>query len=52
MEFLIDQNGYLRARWIPSIDHFGWSDTDILDQQISALNREKTKMPFPEDYVR
>lgn len=52
MEFLIDRYGYLRARWIPSIDQSGWSDIDQLNQQISLLNRENTKMPFPEDYVR
>lgn len=52
MEFLIDRYGYLRARWIPSIDLLGWSDIDQLNQQISLLNRENTKMPFPEEYVR
>jgi len=52
MEFLIDQYGYLRARWIPSTDQSGWSDIDMLSQQISLLNREKTEIPFPEDYVR
>ncbi len=52
MEFLIDQNGYIRARWIPSIDQSGWSDIDKLNQQISLLNREKMKMPYPEDFIR
>lgn len=52
MEFLIDRFGYLRARWIPSIDQSGWSDIDKLSQQISLLNREQMKMPFPEDFVR
>ena len=52
MEFLIDQYGYLRARWIPSVDPSGWADIDKLSQQISLLNREETEMPFPEDYVR
>lgn len=52
MEFLIDRYGYLRARWIPSIDPSGWSDIDRLSQQISLLDREKNKIPFPEDYVR
>lgn len=52
MEFLIDQFGYLRARWIPSVDQSGWSDIDKLNQQISLLNREQMKMPFPEDFVR
>lgn len=52
MEFLIDPYGYLRARWIPSIDQSGWSNIDLLSQQISLLNREKTKIPFPEEYIR
>lgn len=52
MEFLIDRNGYMRARWIPSIDQSGWSDIDKLNQQISLLNREKMKMPYLEDFVR
>ena len=52
MEFLLDRYGYLRARWIPSIDQSGWSDIDKLSQQVSLLNREHMKMPFPEDYVR
>lgn len=52
MEFLIDRNGYMRARWIPSVDQPGWSDIDKLNQQISLLNRENMKMPYPEDFVR
>ena len=52
MEFLIDRNGYMRARWIPTIDQPGWSDIDKLNQQISLLNREQLKMPYPEDFVR
>ena len=52
MEFLIDKNGYLRARWIPSLDKSGWSDIDKLIQQVSLLNREQMKISFPEDYVR
>ena len=52
MEFLIDRNGYMRARWIPSIDQAGWSDIDKFYQQISLLNRENMKIPYPEDFVR
>ena len=52
MEFLIDRNGYMRARWIPSIDQTGWSDIDKLYQQITLLNRENMKVPYPEDFVR
>lgn len=52
LEFLIDRNGYLRARWIPSIDQSGWSDIEVIIQQVSLLNRERLEIPFPEDSVR
>jgi putative copper resistance protein D len=52
MEFLIDRYGYLRARWIPSIDQSGWSEIDKLSEQISLLNREQMKISFPDDFVR
>lgn len=52
LEFLIDRSGYLRARWIPSIDQSGWSGIDALIQQVNLLNRERMAMPFPEDSVR
>lgn len=51
MEFLIDQHGYLRARWIPSADEFKWNDIDALIKQISRLNQESIKIPPPDDYV-
>lgn len=52
MEFIIDKSGYLRARWIPSVDDSGWTDIDHLSLQISLLNREKLNTSFPEDFVR
>lgn len=52
MEFLIDRQGYMRARWIPSIDESGWSDMEKLKQQINILRRENSGMPFPEDFVQ
>ncbi|MBS0424842.1 MAG: CopD family protein [Proteobacteria bacterium] len=52
MEFLIDRNGYMRARWIPAVDQSGWSDIAKLSQQIGLLNREKMVIPYPEDYIR
>jgi len=51
MEFLVDRYGYLRARWIPSADGPGWSDTDMLMQQVAQLNREKEILPPPGDHV-
>ena len=51
MEFLIDQYGYLRARWIPSADESNWNDIDTLIKQISLLNQESMVLPPPDDYV-
>jgi len=51
MEFLIDRYGYLRARWIPSVDGPGWADIGELTRQIEQLNREKEIRPPPDDHV-
>lgn len=51
MEFLIDRYGYLRARWIPSVDGPGWTDIAELTRQIELLNREKEIRPPPDDHV-
>ena len=51
MEFLVDRFGYLRARWIPDADGPGWSNTDMLMQQVAQLNREKEILPPPGDHV-
>ena len=51
MEFLVDRYGYLRARWIPEADGPAWTDTDMLMQQITQLNREKEILPPPGDHV-
>lgn len=52
MEFLLGRYGYLRARWIPSVDQAGWSAIDMLSQQISLLNHEKNERSLPEEFVR
>lgn len=51
MEFLVDRFGYLRARWIPSLDKSGWDDINILVSQILQLNQEKEILPPPGDHV-
>lgn len=51
MEFLVDRFGYLRARWIPEADGPGWSNTQMLMQQVAQLNREKEILPPPGDHV-
>lgn len=52
MEFLIDKSGYLRARWIPSIDERNWSDVNFLNQQASLLNRENLPSSPTKEYVQ
>ncbi|MBK7353817.1 MAG: CopD family protein [Nitrosomonas sp.] len=51
LEFLIDRFGYLRARWIPSVDELKWSDISLLTQQLSQLNQEGEILPPPKDHV-
>jgi len=51
MEFLVDRYGYLRARWIPSLDQSGWNDINMLTNQILQLNQEKEILPPPGDHV-
>lgn len=51
MEFLIDRFGYLRARWIPSIDNVGWNESNLLVKQLVQLNQEDKILPPPKDHV-
>ena len=50
MEFLIDRQGYLRARWIQGED-IGWSEMANLFREIDRLNQEKSSAPAPDDHV-
>lgn len=50
MEFLIDRQGYVRARWIAD-ENRGWSNTDLLLREIAQLNQEKPSAPAPDDHV-
>ncbi len=50
MEFLIDRQGYVRARWIPR-DGPGWDKLENLWRDIDRLNQEKTSAPAPDDHV-
>ena len=51
MEFLFDRYGFLRARWIPEGENPGWTDLDLLLQQIHQLGREGEILPPPGDHV-
>lgn len=50
MEFLIDRQGYIRARWIAA-ENAGWTNAEILLGEIAQLNREKPSAPAPDDHV-
>ncbi len=50
MEFLIDRQGYVRARWIPR-DGAGWDKLENLWRDIDRLNQEKPSVPAPDDHV-
>jgi putative copper resistance protein D len=51
MEFLFDRFSFLRARWVPETDGTGWTDIDLLTQQVDQLNQEREIVPPPGDYV-
>jgi putative copper resistance protein D len=50
MEFLIDRQGYLRARWIPS-EGPDWEETPRLLNEIERLDKETPSTPPPEEHV-
>lgn len=50
MEFLIDRQGYVRARWIAG-ESRGWSNADLLLREVAQLNQEKPSAPVPDDHV-
>ncbi len=49
VEFLIDRQGYLRARWTP--DAKGWTEVRGLLAEIQQLNQETVTAPPPEEHV-
>lgn len=50
MEFLIDRQGYVRARWIPG-EGSGWSEVPRLLAEIKRLAQETPSTPAPEEHV-
>lgn len=50
MEFLIDRQGYVRARWIPR-DGAGWDKLENFFRDVDRLNQEKPSAPAPDDHV-
>lgn len=49
VEYLIDRQGYLRARWTP--DSGGWAEVRGLLAEIQQLNQEKISVPPAEEHV-
>jgi putative copper resistance protein D len=50
MEFLIDRQGYIRARWIPE-ESSGWKEIPRLLREIERLNAEAPGAPAPDEHV-
>jgi putative copper resistance protein D len=50
MEFLIDRQGYIRARWIPD-EGPGWKEIPRLLREIERLNAEAPGAPAPDEHV-
>jgi putative copper resistance protein D len=48
-EFLIDRQGYLRARWAP--DGAGWTELTGLLAELEQLNRERPTGPPPDEHI-
>ena len=49
VEYLIDRQGYLRARWTP--DRGGWAEVSGLLAEIQQLNQETITVPPAEEHV-
>jgi putative copper resistance protein D len=50
VEWLVDRNGYLRARWIPGEPGPGWEDPAALVNELQQLAREAPAPP-PDEHV-
>lgn len=50
MEFLIDRQGYIRARWIPG-ESRGWAEIPRLLKEVERLDKETPSAPAPEEHV-
>jgi hypothetical protein len=49
VEYLIDRQGYLRARWTP--DSGGWAEVRGLLAEVQQLNQETISVPPAEEHV-
>jgi putative copper resistance protein D len=51
VEFLLDRQGYARARWLPGAPGRGWDDLQALVDQILVLDKETPAGPPPDEHV-
>lgn len=51
MEFLLDRQGYVRARWRPGSPGQSWETVQILVDQILVLDKETPAGPPPDEHV-
>jgi putative copper resistance protein D len=50
-EFLIDRQGYIRARWLPGAPGPGWDTLRTLVEQIQLIDKETPAGPAPDEHV-
>jgi putative copper resistance protein D len=50
-EFLVDRQGYVRARWLPGAPGRGWDDLPAFVEQILILDKETPTGPPPDEHV-
>jgi putative copper resistance protein D len=50
VEFLIDKQGYIRARWLPA-ENDAWRKIDVLLKQVELLRNEQPRAPAPDEHV-
>jgi putative copper resistance protein D len=51
VEFLIDRQGYIRARWLPGAPGPGWDTLRTLVEQIQLIDKETPAGPAPDEHV-
>jgi putative copper resistance protein D len=51
VEFLLDRQGYIRARWLPGAPGPAWDPMQTLVDQILLLDKETPAGPAPDEHV-
>ena len=50
VEYLIDKQGYIRARWLPA-ENDAWRKSELLMAQVDLLSKETPRAPAPDEHV-